>query len=88
MGESTRDADMAQQATQEFLRVIQAIADQNLDSSVSLDLSHIGMVIDAELGYKNACILAEEAQSAGPEMMISMEGTDRTNLILEIHRKI
>lgn len=88
MGESTRDADMAQQATQEFLRVIQAIADQNLDSSVSLDLSHIGMVIDAELGYKNACILAEEAQSAGLEMMISMEGTDRTNLILEIHQRL
>lgn len=88
MGESTRDADMAQQATQEFLRVIQAIAEQNLDSSVSLDLSHIGMVIDAKLGYKNACILAEAAQSAGLEMMISMEGTDRTNLILEIHQRL
>jgi proline dehydrogenase len=50
MGESTRDADMAQQATQEFLHVIQAIAQQNLDSSVSLDLSHMGMVIDAKLG--------------------------------------
>jgi proline dehydrogenase len=88
MGESTRDAGMAQQATQEFLRVIQAIAEQNLDSSVSLDLSHIGMVIDAELGYKNACILAAAAQNAGLEMMISMEGTDRTNLILEIHQRL
>jgi proline dehydrogenase len=88
MGESTRDADMAQQATEEFLRVIQAIAEQNLDSSVSLDLSHIGMVIDAELGYKNACILAEAAQSAGLEIMISMEGTDRTNLILAIHQRL
>lgn len=88
MGESTRDADIAQQATQEFLRVMQAIAEQNLDSSVSLDLSHIGMVIDAELGYKNACVLAEAAQSAGLEMMISMEGVDRTNLILEIHQRL
>jgi proline dehydrogenase len=88
MGESTRDADMAQQATQEFLRAIEAISEQNLDSSVSLDLSHIGMVIDAELGYKNACILAEAAQSAGLEMMISMEGTDRTNSILEIHQRL
>lgn len=88
MGESTRDADMAQQATQEFLHVIQAIAKQNLDSSISLDLSHIGMVIDAELGYKNACVLAEAAQEAGLEMMISMEGTDRTSLILEIHQQL
>jgi proline dehydrogenase len=88
MGESTRDADMAQQATAEFLCVIEAIAEQNLNSSVSLDLSHIGMVIDAELGYKNACVLAEAARDTGLEMMISMEGTDRTNLILEIHQRL
>lgn len=88
MGESTRDADMAQQATQEFLRVIQVISEQNLNSSISLDLSHIGMIIDAELAYKNAYVLAEAAQSAGLEMMISMEGTDRTNLILKIHQRL
>jgi proline dehydrogenase len=88
MGESTRDADMAQQATAEFLRVIEAIAEQKLNSSVSLDLSHIGMVIDAELGYKNACVLAEEARNTGLEIMISMEGTDRTSLILEIHQRL
>ena len=88
MGESTRDASMAEQATQEFLNVVRAIASQNLDASVSLDLSHIGMVSDAELGYKNACTLAEVAQQAGLEMMISMEGTDRTALILEIHQRL
>ncbi|GAQ00006.1 proline dehydrogenase family protein [Leptolyngbya sp. NIES-2104] len=88
MGESTRDSDIAQQATQEFLRVIDAIATQNLDSSISLDLSHIGLVIDPELAYQNACILAEAAESAGLEMMISMEGVDRTSLILEIHQRL
>ena len=88
MGESTRDASIAEQATREFLNVVQAVASQNLDASVSLDLSHIGMVIDAELGYENACILAEAAQQAGLEIMISMEGTDRTDLILEIHQRL
>lgn len=88
MGESTRDAEMAKQATQEFSHVIQAIADQKLDSSISLDLSHIGMVIDAELGYKNAFILASSAQNAGIEMMISMEGSDRTSLILETYQRL
>jgi len=88
MGESTRDAEMAQQATEEFLDVIRAIAQQKLDSSISLDLSHIGMVIDAELAYQNACVLAEAAQNTGLEMMISMEGSDRTDLILEIHQRL
>lgn len=50
MGESTRDAAMAERATQEFLNVVRTISEHNLAAFVSLDLSHIGMVIDAELG--------------------------------------
>jgi proline dehydrogenase len=88
MGESTRDTAIAEQATGEFLNVIRAIAEQNLNASVSLDLSHLGMVIDAELGYENACILAEAAQQVGLEIMISMEGTERTDLILEIYQRL
>lgn len=88
MGESTRDASLAEQATQEFIDVVRAIAVHNFDASVSLDLSHIGMVIDPELGYKNACTLAQAIEKAGLEMMISMEGTDRTDLILEIHQRL
>ncbi|MEL6605797.1 MAG: proline dehydrogenase family protein [Cyanobacteria bacterium J06614_10] len=88
MGESTRDEKMAAAATEEFLRVVSAIAQQNLQSSVSLDLSHIGMVIDPELGYQNAVAIAQAAQKAGLEMMISMEGTDRTTLILEIYQRL
>ena len=88
MGESTRDVSTADQATQEFLNVIQTIAEHNLNASVSLDLSHIGMVIDTELGYKNAYTLAEAAQKVGLEMMISMEGTDRTDLILELYQSL
>ena len=88
MGESTRDNSIAKQATQEFLNVIKTIEDKNLDASVSLDLSHIGMVINPELGYNNACILAQAAKEAELEIMISMEGTNRTTLILEIHQRL
>ncbi|MEL6491978.1 MAG: proline dehydrogenase family protein [Cyanobacteria bacterium J06621_3] len=76
MGESTRDEAMAAQATQEFLEVIRAIAQQKLKASVSLDLSHVGMVIEPEIAYENASLLAQSAKEGGLEMMISMEGTD------------
>jgi proline dehydrogenase len=88
MGESTRDVKMAKRALQEFLEVIQVIANQKLHASVSLDLSHIGMIIDPDLAYKNACTLAQAAQDAEIEVMISMEGSDRTATILEIHEKL
>ncbi|MEO1386383.1 MAG: proline dehydrogenase family protein [Cyanobacteria bacterium J06634_6] len=96
MGESTRDEAMAAQATQEFLEIIRAmatgrsetIAQQKLKASVSLDLSHIGMVIEPEIAYENASLLAQSAKEGGLEMMISMEGTDRTTLILDIHQRL
>ena len=88
MGESTRDAEMAKQATQEFLEVVKVIEHQKLNASLSLDLSHIGMAIEPDLAYKNACILAQAAQNAEIEIMISMEGSDRTTMILKIHEKL
>ena len=88
MGESTLNAATAEQATQTFMEVIRTIAQQKLDSSVSYDLSHLGMVIDPELGYENACRLAKTAKDAGIEIMISMEGTDRTTTILDIYRRL
>lgn len=88
MGESTRDEEMAKQATQEFLEVVQIIASEKLNASVSLDLSHIGMAIDPDLAYINACTLAQAAQDAEIEVMISMEGSDRASMVLDIHKKL
>jgi proline dehydrogenase len=86
MGESTRDAAMAEQALREFLTVVDAIRQERLTASVSFDLSHIGMVIDTELTCRHAAQLAQAARDAGLELMISMESTDRTDSILSIHR--
>lgn len=88
MGESIRKRNIAQQATEEFLQVIQAITTEQLNSSVSLDLSHIGMVIDTNLAYENASVLARAAHNAGIEVMISMEGTDRTDTILAVYQRL
>ncbi len=86
MGESTRDEVMAQQCVEEFLRVIHAISVYKLNASVSFDLSHLGLVIDKSLALSNASRLAQVAQEAGIELMVSMEGSERTDDILAMHR--
>lgn len=88
MGESTRDARIAEEATREFEHVVDAISEQNLDSSISLDLSHVGLVLDADLCYQNASTLAAKAQKAGIEMMVSMEGSERTDEVLAMYRRL
>lgn len=88
MGENTRDVGMARQATEEFLRAIEAIAAHKLDATVSLDLSHIGLAIDAEHALRNASTLAEAARDAGTAIMLSMEGTERIDEIIALHQQL
>ncbi len=88
MGESTRDEEVAREATKEFLKIVREVSARGLDSSVSLDLSHVGLVVDRELAFENATLLARAAREAGLEVMISAEGSERTADILETHRRI
>ena len=88
MGESTRDEATAREATEEFLRVVEAICGRGLDSSVSLDLSHLGLVVDPELALENASRLASAAREAGLEVMVSMEGSERTDEVLKAYRRL
>lgn len=88
LGESVRDTDEANAATEEFLRLIDAIATRRLDAGVSLDLSHIGTLVDTSLGRRNLDRLAEATAAAGCELIISMEGPDRTADILAEHARI
>jgi len=88
MGESTRDRERATHVTREFLRVIEALADRRSMASISPDLSHLGMAIDPQLACENAQVLAGAAQAASTEVILNMEGSDRTETILAIHQRL
>ncbi|MGL5908679.1 MAG: proline dehydrogenase family protein [Phycicoccus sp.] len=85
MGESARDPGVADAATAEFVGLAEAIAARGLDCSVSLDLSHLGSLVDRDLGLRNARTVARATQDAGIEMVVSMEGHDRVDQILADH---
>src|ERR1700678_920299 len=53
MGENTKTAVEAIEAKDEFLKICQVIARRQLNSTVSLDLSHIGLGIDKNLCRQN-----------------------------------
>ncbi len=88
VGESVRDATVADSETNRFLALADRIADNRLPSTLSLDLSHVGLVVDPELGYRNASRIAEATEASGIEMMISAEGSDRTDLVLDTYERL
>jgi proline dehydrogenase len=77
MGESCRDESKANTETEVFLRLIQGLNQRNLNCSISFDLSHVGSLVDPQLGYHNANRIAGAAAAVGREAMISMEAADR-----------
>ena len=87
-GESVRDSELANSETDVFVELSERIGTTGVDSTVSFDLSHIGLVVDPELCYRNVVRLAEATERAGTELMISAEGSDRTDLVLDMHARL
>ena len=88
MGESAHEISKTKEATYEFLNVVETINMQSLSSSISLDLSHIGLTVDLELGYRNCKKILEMARSCNIEVMISAEGIERTDIVLDTYHRL
>ena len=88
MGESVRDEAFAMAETEVFMQLVKAIGERNLNCSISFDLSHLGLVVDTELGYRNARRIALAAAEINREVMISMEGADRSDDIYAIYARL
>jgi proline dehydrogenase len=88
MGESVRDEAFAMAETEVFMELVKAIGQRNLNCSISFDLSHVGSLVDGELGYRNARRIALAAAEINREVMISMEGIDRADDIYAIYTRL
>jgi len=87
MGESIRNEKDANDATIEFLNLVKSIGIEKLNSSISLDLSHIGLLVSKDLAMNNLKTICNQAEEINQEVIISMEGPDRTDSILEIYKE-
>ncbi|WP_435262037.1 proline dehydrogenase family protein [Tenacibaculum sp. nBUS_03] len=86
MGENTLTEKEANKATNEFLRIVREIKKQKLHSTVSLDLSHIGLAISKELCLNNLESILKESQNHNTEVIISAEGVERTDDIIDTYK--
>lgn len=88
MGESVRDEAFAMAETEVFMELVRGIGQRNLNCSISFDLSHLGALVDTELGYHNARRIAQAAAEINREVMISIEGADRVDDIYAIYTRL
>ena len=87
IGENTGTEEECIAAKDEFIRLIHVVGEHKVQSTISLDLSHIGMMVDTELAYQHLAELAQQAGLYGLTIMISMEESAKTDQILGLYKK-
>ena len=87
-GESVRSEEIANKETGIFTALIAEMKTRDELATVSFDLSHVGSVVSPDLGLSNALAIAAAAREAGTYIMISAEGSERTDLVLDLYEKI
>lgn len=85
MGENVSTAAEAKEATQEFLKIITALKADHKPDRVTLDLSHVGLVLDHKLGMENFRTLAKASENTSVDLFISAEGLDRTDEVIDAY---
>jgi len=90
IGENTATEQACQAAVDEFLALSQAIETASLPNgtTISLDLSHIGLSVSQQLALDHLHRLAEETNGRGISIMVSMEESDKLPAILEVYKQI
>lgn len=85
MGENTSTEKEARKATDEFVRIARQTEEQQLYSTISLDLSHIGLGISRELGFYNLTQILKAATSNNTEVTISAESFLQTDDVIHTY---
>jgi proline dehydrogenase len=87
LGEGVTDLTGASAAAQEYIQAVEIIAERGIDSTVSLKLSQLGLMVDREASERNLAMVLERARELGVGVEVDMEQSDSVTDTLEVFRK-
>ncbi len=88
LGESVSDEAGALQATQDYIELLDAIAQSGIRATASLKLTQLGLDIRKDLCVDNVHEILEKAKATGNHITIDMESSDYTDVTLDVYRKL
>jgi len=88
LGESVAEAAEAEAACQAYLRLLDRLAAEGLDSHVSVKLTQLGLAIDEELACRHLSLIWECAARHRNFVRVDMEGSAFTESTLRVFRAV
>lgn len=86
LGENVADEKGAEEATEVYLEILEAIHREGLDANVSVKLTQLGLDIGLEFCRANLNRIAEKARQFDNFVRIDMESSEYTDRTLDIFR--
>jgi proline dehydrogenase len=84
LGESVHEAKAAEAACQTYFQVLDRLAEEKLDSHVSVKLTQLGLAIDEGLARRNLARIAELAARHHNFVRVDMEGSAYTDATFRV----
>ena len=88
LGESVATEAEAEQAAEIYHRLLDEVAKRKLKANISVKLTQMGLEMSPDLAYKIAAGLTEHARATGNFLRIDMEGSNLTQVTLDLVRHI
>lgn len=88
LNESVSSEIEAEQEVREYLGILARIDETGIDSNVSIKLTQFGLDLDAQLAYKNARRVVEDAARRGNFVRVDMEASSVTQTTLDIFKRL
>ena len=88
LNESVGSAEEAEHEVTEYLNILAKIDESGIRSNVSIKLTQFGLGLDPELAYRNARQVVEEAHGRGNFVRVDMEGSDVTQVTIDIFKRL
>jgi proline dehydrogenase len=87
LGEGVQDLAGATEASNEYLAAIAAIAENEIDATVSLKLSQLGLVVDPAACASNLAMILDRAKELGVGVEVDMEQSEIVDASLTVFRE-
>ncbi len=88
LGEHTPDRGLIEEYTQEYLRLLDAINDQEVDGTISVKPSQLGLAVDPLLFRSNLERILEKAERAKRFVWLDMENSPYTEATLRVYTEL
>lgn len=87
LGENVKDRQMASDTVDSYIRLLEGIKEHGLISSISIKLTMMGLDIDHDFCRKNLFRLLDVAKEQDQFVRIDMEGSENTQVTLDIFKE-